>query len=282
MMTFARVQPNKLGQPQRVTFGIQALDALGIEMPHACHAELSEAGVLTITPNPDGSKMIRSLNGAGSRRGGMAPYVALPELLCAANEQHVLDRAPRHAEVIGGILCIHLHQVIIEEEYRWRRWQSYTRADVPMSPERALHLGAARTENVTISLSPVLLAELQAEAQALKLTVPAYIAQVLGSVDRQAIAAPVAEDFRQAGHLVRMARKEGQALSAEEMIARGIPPASDEAWLRARVEEGLTYAEMAEQWGGSSSVYSKWGRAYGIKRDRHQMMRRVWQGRGRK
>ena len=145
-----------------------------------------------------------------------------------------------------------------------------------MSPEGVLHLGTERTEKVIVPLSTEMISELAVEADRLKLTLPTYIAHVLATVDRSGVGQPVVPSWRSGGRQVRQAREQQAPLTADEMIARGIPPASDETWLRARVEEGLTYAEMAEQYGGSNRVYSKWATRFGLKKDRSASLRRAY------
>ena len=61
MQTFARISPNKKGQPLKVGFAIQALAPLRLDFGQRVSARI-EGDTLILTPDPDGPHIVQAMS----------------------------------------------------------------------------------------------------------------------------------------------------------------------------------------------------------------------------
>jgi hypothetical protein len=266
--TFARIAPNRLGQPLKLLLQTEATRAIGAQIGDSMRVTVADDRIVVQTDTA-GRHILRG------GTGHFAPQISAgPELsVLRAGE---IDRSPKHAIVEEDCIIIFPYQSITEDAYRFRRWAHYTRNDAAMSPAQvlSLQLRGKKKENVIVPVPLDLLAVLRAEAAIVGMTVPTYILECIKT--RSPIQAKTAKGLSstEIGHIHR--QNPGKVWSVQELESRGLPLCWNKEWLEARISENYSWAAMASKFGFSGSLYAYRAKYFGlIKPDERNLKRGV-------
>ncbi len=258
MDSYGRIHPNKLGQPSKITFAVQAMRQAGFEVGSRVQLEIL----------PDHIKISKAQEGGfhiSTRTSNFSPCICCQKFLATLPNVSDIDRAPKHATAQENEIRLYFNQSITEAQYRFRRWESYQRHDETMSAENTEHLlPTSDNTPVNIRLSNDLFAELKAEAAQVEMNIGTYISELL-KLPRPKVQKKIAaraKNYTEIGHIRRQAK--GKIWGISELKERGLPLCWNREWLQERVNEGYSTAEMAAEYGYSRTLYQKQARAFGI------------------
>lgn len=264
--TASRIQADNRLQPRALRLISAARVALGWEPGQQLQARWvdSERGeIVEVSPlrEPIGDGWVEcGLRRNGGARGAEALYINCRALLREIHAVHPLTAEPLHAEVDEDTLRVFVRQAITPEVYGLRVWGDRRQKKAPMRGKRhEVHLD--------LMLYNDTLTALEAEARALGMPLRYYLRQIIEQ--REPLALKHSEDcdtHQERAHIMKKANQAGHTLTVEELTERGLPLCWNREWLLARVAEGMSYVDMARQFGFTHDIYAYWGRKAGVRR----------------